>query len=742
MKTTGKAPTPPAVGANLQTRVSPPDHGLQVLAALKALHLDPTALEAARWVESELVIEDPDSASERIALLSKTLAPEAFSLWKAIQRARQLGLGGALSTDTGASPATAKSAQRASLERLRQLFLALASDTRVVLILLASRVVSLQELAKSKGRVPEGFGQQTLDVLAPLAGRLGVWQFKWVLEDLGFRFAQPSAYKSIAAQLETKRDEREAVVNSAKQQLSELLAQHGLSAKVEGRAKHIYSIHNKMRLKNLALSQVMDLHALRVIVDSIAQCYQVLALVQSHWETLPSEFDDYIARPKPNGYQSLHLVARIGTASNAVQNAIEVQIRTVQMHEFAELGVAAHWRYKEQSNSSQRAKSSDTAAQQLGWMRQLLSWQQELGHAIVADTTTALLDEYIYTFTPDARVIELPAGSTPIDFAYHVHTSLGHRCRGAKVDGQMVPLQTPLRSGQTIEILTARANEAGGPSRDWLNPDLGFLHSNRARSKVRSWFNAQALEELRAQGRLVVEKALQREGKTALPLEELAQRLGCKDLSELFARVAREEIGSRQLEEAISPRQPVPAPAADSSLTQRSKANRNRSDVLVVGVDLLLTHLARCCRPVPPDLIVGYVTQGRGISIHRADCPSFAALSARQPERVLETAWDRRAAENPLSSRRGAAERGASESSVGSFYPVDILIRATDRQGLLRDITDILARQKINVTAVQSQSKGGAATIRMTLEVRHLTHLNQALSVLRNIPGVFEATRR
>jgi GTP pyrophosphokinase len=690
-----------------------------------------------------LVSSEPVSAFESIA--NRVLEPSELHLFKSIQRVRSLA-------PFQAQMGTAVTRQ--SLESLRRLFMALAADTRAVLVLLASRLETLSFYATAKRTPSIEFAQETLDVMAPLANRLGLWQMKWQLEDFGLRYSNAARYKQIASLLEEKRVEREAFIADALARLQIALQQAGIAAQVSGRAKHIYSIHHKMLSKNLRFDQVMDLRAARVIVESIPDCYSVLSLVQSLWEPLEREFDDYIAKPKPNGYQSLHTVVRV----NAVQT-LEIQIRTTEMHELAEFGVAAHWRYKERSAeasigsakpSVKTAKSGNkiakiaeaiagpsaeqSATRQLAWMRQLLNWQQELGHAISADASSALMEEHIFVFTPDAKVVELPRGATAVDFAYHVHTNLGHRCRGAKIDGQMISLLTPLQTGQTVEIVTAKANEKPGPSRDWLNQDLGYIVSNRARSKVRSWFNAQVLEEMTAQGRVVVEKTLQRESATSLQLEELAKRLNYERPELLFTAVAREEIGPRLLEETIREalgKQTIKSTnqtvlAADQPRLSKASQSSQRSDVLVVGVDLLLTQMARCCRPVPPDLIAGYVTKGKGISIHRQQCPSFRAIAQRQPDRVLETAWDARQTAGRENDR----------------YPAELAIDAVDRQGLLRDITDVLARQKINVTAVQSLTKGSFASIRMTIEVKSLNEVATAIAILRGLTGITEVRRR
>lgn len=593
-------------------------------------------------------------------------------------------------------------------EALRKMLLAMCNDLRVVLLRLASRLQTLRWYAATKQQGSEPFARETLELYAPLANRLGIWQLKWELEDLAFRFLEPETYKRIARWLEAKRLERERFIEQAKGELNALLAKAGISAEVSGRPKHIYSIWNKMRGKQLAFDELYDVRALRVIVDTVAQCYQVLALVHSHWTPVPDEFDDYIARPKPNGYQSLHAVVRDDDG-----RPLEIQIRTRRMHEFAELGMAAHWRYKEGRGAS--AASADD--ERIAWLRQLLAWRQDVGVPHHPGEATA--DDRIYVLTPQAKVVELPVGATPIDFAYHVHTELGHRCRGAKVDGAMVPLNTPLKTGQTVEIIAAKM---GGPSRDWLNPELGYLASARSRAKVRQWFNAVELEQSIVAGREIVDKELQRLGKTAVKLEDLAHRLGYATVEDLCAAATKEEFSLRSIEQALvaAPVAPAAPPPIISGKPKAAPAGKGR--VLVVGVDSLLTQLARCCRPVPPDEIVGFVTRGRGVSIHRAACVNAQALARRQPERVIDVSW-------------GSAPADAA-------YPVDILVHAQDRQGLLRDVSEVFAREKLNVVGVNTVTVRGGAQMQFTVEVADTATLRRALAQILEVPGVLSARRR
>ena len=601
-------------------------------------------------------------------------------------------------------------------ENVRKMLLAFSRDLRVVMLRLASRMQTLRHYAATKLPVPSALAKESLNVFAPLANRLGIWQIKWEMEDLSFRFLEPETYKQIARLLDEKRVEREHYMAALCERLSHALAAQGIAAQVSGRPKHIYSIVKKMRGKSLPFERVFDIRALRVVVPAVADCYQTLSWVHEQFTPIPEEFDDYIARPKANGYQSLHTVVR-----DTDGRPIEIQIRTQAMHEHAEHGVAAHWAYKEAGTKGYAGVSASSAYDaKIAVLRQLLAWERDLS-GTVADK--GLFDDRIYVLTPDAAIVELPQGATPLDFAYTIHTSLGHRCRGAKVDGAMVPLNTPLANGQTVEIT---AIKEGAPSRDWLNPELGFLASSRARNKVRSWFNAQIAAEHIARGREAVEKLLQREGRTAIKLEDLAAQLGFKSADGLFEVVGKDEYSLRNIEVLLNP--PEPSPTADEMVLRRStrgSRNKSASGVLVVGVDSLLTQLSRCCKPAPPDAIAGFVTRGKGVSIHRQDCSNFRELSGRSPERVIEVRW---------------GERKAGPDAA--VYPVDIAVEASDRQGLLRDISEVFSREKINVIGVQTQSIKGMAFMTFTVETPDAGLLPRVLLTLKGVKGVRNARRR
>ncbi|MGX7003724.1 RelA/SpoT family protein [Caballeronia sp. KNU42] len=704
------------------------EHAAGTARIMQTLNVDPAAVVAAALFAIAPHIDDPERViSERFGTEVQGLVADVRKLWRlgsVSSRAAQATL-----PETGRE---AQAARRAQVEALRKMLLAFAQDIRVVLIRLASRLQSLRYYAANKLEPSPDVPRETLEIYAPLANRLGIWQLKWELEDLAFRFEEPPTYKRIAKLLDEKRVEREAYVTEAIASLQKELATANIRAEVSGRPKHIYSIWKKMRGKELDFSEVNDVRAFRVIVDDIKDCYTVLGIVHNLWQPVPREFDDYISRPKANGYRSLHTVV-VGDDGRA----FEVQIRTQEMHGFAEYGVAAHWRYKEAGARAYggQVTASDKYDEKIAWLRQLLAWKEDVSEGDQPGAQpwqhlreATLDDDHIYVLTPQARVIAMPQGSTAVDFAYHLHSELGHRCRGARVDGAMVPLNTPLQNGQTVEIVAVKE---GGPSRDWLNPLLGYLHSPRARQKVRAWFNAVDSEENIANGRTLVEKTLQREGKTSVNLDQLASKLGFKTPEDLYAVVAKEEFSLRNIEQALHDTPPPePEPEAPAQFEKRSSgqsvAQGASTGVLVVGVDALLTQLARCCRPAPPDRIAGFVTRGKGMSIHRSDCATFQRMAERSPERVLETAWSA-----DVMSGRGS-----------SVYPVDLAVESNDRQGLLRDISEVFAREKMNVTGVKTQSRRNVAYMQFTVEVSSAAQIQRACSLLSEVQGVVRASRR
>ncbi len=694
-----------------------------VVSALAALRSDVDTRIAGMLFELTALEE------KRAQQIETTFGKEVADMVNAIRQLMRLHGGVYLPHDGGKS----KNAAAAQLETLRKMTLAMATDMRVVLVRLASRLTTLRYFAEQKleNEMTLKYARESFELYAPLANRLGIWQLKWELEDLSFRFSEPANYKRIAKMLEERRVERETFVNEAIVRLKAELSAAGIRAEVYGRPKHIYSIWNKMRGKEIDFSRLHDVRAFRVIVDDIKTCYAVLSIVHNIWTPLPEEFDDYIARPKGNGYQSLHTVVEAEDG-----RTLEVQVRTQEMHRFAEYGVAAHWRYKEGSSASADQKFD----QKIAWLRELLAWKSDVADVVVGQDESerqwveqlkaASLNDRVYVLTPQARVIELPSGATPIDFAYHLHSDVGHRCRGAKINGTMVPLNTALKNGQTVEIITAKgeaaASGAAGPSRDWLSD--GYTASPRTRSKIRAWFNAVEQAETLTQGRASLEKTLQREGKTAVNLEDLAHKLGFPKLEDLLLAIGNERLSLRLVEQALHADEPgkgLPAEPDEAALTRKSRASSvtqgAKSGVLVLGTSGLLTHMASCCKPAPPDPIVGFITRGKGISIHRTRCKNFAQMCLRAPERMVQTEW------------------GTQTSDT--VYPVDVFVLASDRQGLLRDISDIFLREKINVIGVSTRSNKGQATMSFTGEISSTEQLQRALKVIREVKGVIEVRR-
>jgi GTP pyrophosphokinase len=714
-------------GVRLPTGEMLADHAAGTMAIMRTLNVDASAVLAAA-----LFVLTPHLADAE-QVIAKRFGQESAQLASDVRKLLRLGTVSLRVTQNAGPDASrdAQAARRAQIEVLRKMLLAFAQDIRVVLIHLASRLQTLRSYAAAKQTPGVEIARETLEIYAPLANRLGIWQLKWELEDLAFRFEDPDTYKRIAKLLDEKRIERETYVASAITRLQQEFAAVNIRAEVSGRPKHIYSIWRKMLGKKLDFAELYDVRAFRVIVPDIKDCYTALGIVHNLWQPVPKEFDDYISRPKPNGYKSLHTVV-IGDDGRA----FEVQIRTQDMHRFAEYGVAAHWRYKEAGvrGYGGQVTANEKYDEKIAWLRQLLAWKDDVaeGEGVVNPWAqwrqTTLDDDHIYALTPQGRVIALPQGATPVDFAYYLHSELGHRCRGARVDGAMVPLNTSLQNGQTVEVIAVKE---GGPSRDWLNPQLGYLQSQRARQKVRAWFNAIELQENIAAGRALVEKALQREGRASVNLDQLAAKLGFKAPDDLFNAVAKDEFSLRHVEQALSvvppPELVIETPEQFERRSSGASVARGASaGVLVVGVDALLTQLARCCRPAPPDSICGFVTRGKGMSIHRSDCVTFQRMAAHAPERVLETAWSA-----DVLDGRGS-----------SVYPVDLTIEAMDRQGLLRDISEVFAREKMNVTGVKTMSRRNTAFMQFTVEVSSAGQVQRACALLGEVAGVLCAARK
>jgi GTP pyrophosphokinase len=592
------------------------------------------------------------------------------------------------------------------MEALRKMLLAMARDARVVLIVLARRLVVMRGLPQRPEAERRETARETLDLYAPLANRLGIWQLKWELEDLAFRWIEPELYKKIARLLDEKRGDREGYIEVVKRRLVAALGEAGVDAEVTGRPKHIFSIYKKMQRKHLDFTELYDVRALRVLVPQVKDCYTVLGVVHDLWQPISGEFDDYISHPKGNFYRSLH-TAVIGPE----EKPVEVQIRTHDMHHDSELGIAAHWRYKEGVRQSDRRFEERVA-----WLRQMLAWKDEIAAGAVAEPDGA--EDPIYVLTPQGEVVDLPAGSTPVDFAYRLHTELGHRCRGAKVDGSIVPLTYRLRNAQRIEIVSAKT---GGPSRDWLNTDLGYLRSPRALAKVRQWFKQQRFEEDVAHGRSVLDRELHRMGIHEANFEKLAQRLHYDRTEDFLAALGRGELTVRQVDAALESTRAPEADRAPDELPELKPAVGLGPGVSVLGVGNIATTLAKCCKPLRPEPIVGFVTSGRGVVIHRADCGSLGAMRPEQRDRLMAAEWG---------------------GGRGLVCATEIVVLAADRRGLLRDVSETMAREKINVTAVNTLSRSDHARMQFTCEVEDATQLSRLLVALRSVPGVLEARRK
>ncbi|MDR5171251.1 bifunctional (p)ppGpp synthetase/guanosine-3',5'-bis(diphosphate) 3'-pyrophosphohydrolase [Methylobacillus flagellatus] len=676
-------------------------HVLGVASILAGMGMD------AETIAATVLHACPEHLPEWKAKLQEAFSSQIVALVEGIARMEQIQ--GFSRPDIGHAKDRKKDgeAQQAQVESLRKMLLAMVEDIRVVLIKLADRVETLRSLAGAPEEEQQRIAHEAKTIFAPLANRLGIWHIKWELEDLSLRFLEPKLYKEVAKLLAEKRVGREQYIKEVLDVLQQQLQSAGIQAEVMGRPKHIYSIVNKMRRKQLSFNELYDVRAVRILVDDIKDCYAALGLIHNLWQPIPKEFDDYIARPKSNNYRSLHTVV-IGPRNLP----LEIQIRTHEMHHHSELGVAAHWRYKE------GGKADSKFDDKIVWLRQILEWKQDVSDdgGAIGQFKNELFQDKVYVLTPQGKVVDLPRGATPVDFAYILHTDLGHRTRGAKVDGSIVPLNYKLQNGQRVEILAAKQ---GAPSRDWLNPNLGYLQSSRARAKVRHWFRYQNFEEDAAQGRLRLDKELHRLGAVDINLEKISQKLHFPKLEELLAAIGRGEVGEHQITQAVQSELPA-KPEQDVPFLLKSESDTDSSGVLVEGVGNLMTYMAKCCKPAPPDAIIGYVTRGRGVTIHRQACPFIKRLPEEKHGRLLATQWGNR-----------------QEKLAG----VDIDIEAYDRQGLLRDISDLFARERVNVTQVKTQSRNNQARMSFSIEIADLDQLTRLLALLRQVPSVNLAKR-
>jgi GTP pyrophosphokinase len=671
---------------------------VELMAALAQLHADDEVLLAGLLVpllEGELI-----DASRAESLFGGP----AYRLARELARIDQSGI------PAGWNPGEHLGTEQA--EGLRKLLLALASDVRLVLIRLALQLVRLRAMKSATPGELRRAALETREIYAPLANRLGIWQLKWELEDLAFRFSAPEDYKRIAALLRVKRGEREQYIEDVRRELRRELDAAGIAGEITGRPKHIYSIWRKMQRKSLKFDQVMDVLAVRVTVGTIADCYAALGIVHGLWPYIPGEFDDYIATPKDNNYRSLH-TAVIGPG----KLPLEVQIRTQEMHAHAELGVAAHWQYKE----GRRAESS--FQQKIVWLRQLLepAHRDSAEPDLLASLQAEIFEDRVYALSPRGEVVDLPKGATPLDFAYHVHTNLGHRCRGARVNGRMVPLGHKLVNGDTVEIIPARQPH---PSRDWLVPQLGYLASARNRAKVRAWFRKQDEAQNREQGRQMLERELDRLGVRVASMPEILADLGLPNVEALHQGLGEGELTLAQVAGAIHRRMHEREPSRSSRVPTKAPAEVKSPGMVVDGVGDLLSTIARCCRPVPPEEILGYITLGRGVSIHRATCANLVRLRDANPQRVLAVDWGRSDAERT--------------------FPVAILINAYDRRGLVRDISGVLADEHISIEAMHTltDAADNMATVDVTAKVHGLDELSRLLARFSALPNVVSARRK
>ncbi|BEE19086.1 MULTISPECIES: GTP diphosphokinase [Aeromonas] len=682
--------------------------GIEMVGILLMLSMDIATLKAAiiyPFVEAGLISQermDEDFGPKIAKLVEGVLEMEAIRSLQTLHRSET-------------SPE--------QVDNVRRMLLAMVEDVRAVVIKLAERIACLREAKKADEETRVLMAQEITNIYAPLANRLGIGQLKWELEDLAFRYLHPDTYKQIAKQLDEKRLDRERYIREFVQSLRDALKEAGVEAEVYGRPKHIYSIWRKMQKKHLEFNELFDVRAVRVVTKRLQDCYAALGIVHTHFHHIPREFDDYVANPKPNGYQSIHTVV-VGPEGKTV----EIQIRTDQMHQDAELGVAAHWRYKE---GAQAGGKGGNFEDKIEWLRKLLAWQEDLSESgsLLEDLRSQVFEDRVYVFTPKGDVIDLPAGATPLDFAYHVHSMIGHRCIGAKIDGRIVPFTYALQTGDQVEVITQKEPN---PSRDWMNPNSGFLRSSRARAKVATWFRKLDRDKNIVAGRELFDKELDRHNLSMAKIDKgsMLRRFNLESTDDLLAGIGSGDIRINQVINYLDTCYNKPtAEEEDRRLLEKleQKANapfrhKPKDHIVVEGVGNLMTHIARCCQPIPGDAIQGFITMGRGVSIHREDCEQLKELSRRNPERLIDAVWG---------------------ENYSGGYGLTIRILSNDRSGLLRDITTVLANEKINVMGVRSRSnvREQTAEIDMELEIYNINAFNRALAKLSQLNDVISAKR-
>lgn len=670
-------------------------HCLAVADILADLNAPPPVLAAG------LLHDTVEDTSVSLDDIRRDFGPEVATLVDGVTKLDELPR-----VSRGASR-TKVDTQKAELakETLRKTFLAMGDDVRVVVIKLADRLHNMRTLSYLPAEKRQRIAMETLEIFAPLANRLGIWQMKWELEDLSFRYVFPEKYKEIAGLVASRRADRQHDMESITGRLREKLGKAGIETEVKGRPKHLYSIYRKMERKEVPFEMVYDVRAVRVLVATESDCYLALGVIHSLWKPIPGAFDDYIATPKDNFYQSLHTAVVFDDG-----RTVEVQIRTRGMDEDAEFGIAAHWRYKE------GRKRDRVFEQRINWLRRLMEWRQDVDNAtdFVDAMKSEVFNDRVYVFTPRGDIIDLPAGSTPIDFAYHIHTDIGHRCRGAKVNGRLVNLDAKLQTGQAVEILTAKR---GGPSRDWLNPSLEMVKTQRTISKIRQWFKREDREQNMSHGRQLLERELRRLGLEGVSYEQIARDLGYGQVDDLLAAIGCGDINLGKVVSGLAEAK-LPEMELPRLLDLEARGGRLAPEaVSILGVSGLLTNIGRCCKPLPGDPIVGYITRGRGATIHRRDCPNM--LRIRDKERLVQVSW----------------------GQARETYPVSVRIRAYDRDGLMRDVSTLVANEGISMSSIHVSTKSSLAIFDLVMGVTDLTQLSRVLNRLEALPNVLEARR-